>query len=122
MKTKINIINIPNLENANIQRTYIFDNDFRFEVNDDISIDCVVTAHIPVGKIEITEYGTSQKFESKLIDKKLHTHTTVTDIHYYLDDNGVMSRIINVKIANGEVDLMSTYISSELKASTIEFE
>lgn len=122
METKINIINVPHLENADIQRTYIFDNDFRFEVNDEICINCVVIAHIPVGKIKVTEYGTSQQFEPKRIDKKIHIGTTVTDIHYLLDNNGIISRIINVKIATADVKLMSTYISSELKASTIEFE
>ena len=122
METKINIINIPNLKCADVQRTYIFNNDFRFEVGDNININCIITIHIPIGKPKITEYGTSQQCESKRINKDCYLHTIITDINYDVNNNGIVYRTINVKISGVDEKLINSYITSETLAETIDFE
>lgn len=122
METKINIINIPILKNADIQRTYVFDNDFRFEVDDDLNINCIIIAYIPTGEIKVTEYGTSKQIESKPINKDCYVHTKITDIHYDINNNGVVHRIINVEMLKSDKDVLKSYINSEILSQTIEFE
>lgn len=122
METKINIINLPILKNADIQRTYVFDNDFRFEVDDDLNINCTIIAHIPIGETKVTEYGTSQQIESKPINKDCYVHTKITDIHYDINNNGVVHRIINVEMLKSDKDVLKSYINSEILSQTIEFE
>ena len=121
METKINIINIPILKNADIQRSYTFDNDFRFETSDNISINCIIMVMIPIGHPKTTEYGTSQQIECKRINKDCYIHTEITDIHYDIN-NGIVHRVINVIISESDKDLLKTYINSELLAETVNFE
>jgi hypothetical protein len=122
METKINIINLPDFKNADIQSTYIFDNDFRFEPNDNINIDINITVHVPIGEVKVTEYGTSQQIESKRVNKSCFITVSITDICYNINKNGITSRIINVELPNGYRELFNTIISSEIQAANIDFE
>lgn len=122
METKINIINIPILKGVEIQRSYIFNNDFRFEVSDNININCIITVYIPIGKIETTEYGTAQQCESKRINKDCYINAKITDICYNINNNGIISRVINVEILESDKYLLKNYINSEILSQTIDFE
>lgn len=122
METKINIINLPGFKNADIQSTYIFDNDFRFEPNDNINIDINITVYVPIGEVKVTEYGTSQQIESKRVNKSCFITVSITDICYNINKNGITSRIINVELPNGYRELFNTIISSEIQAANIDFE
>lgn len=122
METKINIINIPMLNNAEIQRSYTFDNDFRFEVGDEININCIIIAYVPIGKLKVTECGTSQQIECKSINKDCYVCTKITDIHYDINNNGVVHRIINVEMLKSDKDLLKSYVNSEILSQTIDFE
>lgn len=122
METKINIINLPGFKNADIQNTYIFDNDFRFEPNDNINIDVNIIVHVPIGEVKVTEYGTSQQIESKRVNKSCFIRVSITDISYNINKNGITSRIINVELPNGYRELFNTIISSEIQAANIDFE
>lgn len=122
METKINIINIPILKDAQLQKTYTFNNDFRFEIGDDINVNCVIRVHIPVEAVKATEFGTSQEFKVNTINKSCYLRTKITDICYHINNNGVVHRIINVELANPDNKLLHTYISSERLAETIDFD
>lgn len=122
MKTKINIINIPILKDAELQRSYTFNNDFRFEIGDNVNINCVIRVHIPVGEVKATKCSTSQEFKINTINKDCYLHTKITDIRYDIDNNGVVHRTINVEIRNPDYNLLHTYISSERLAESINFD
>ena len=122
METKINIIDIPILKDAELQRSYTFNNDFRFEIGDNININCVIRVHIPVGEIKTTNWGTSQEFKVNTINKSCYLHTKITDIRYDINNNGVVHRIINVEIENPDDELLHTYVSSERLAESINFD
>lgn len=122
METKINIINVPTLKDADIQRSYIFNNNFRFEVGDNLSINCIIHVDVPIGEQKVTEYGTSQQYESKRINKDCYIHTIINDITYNVNNNGIVCRTINVKISDIDEQLIHKYISSESLAERIDFE
>lgn len=122
METKINILNIPRLDNAEIQRSYVFDNDFRFEVGDDLNINCIIMALIPIGKLMVTKHGSSQQIECKSINKDCYIGTKITDIHYDISNNGVMRRVINVEMSESAINILKSYINSEILSQTIAFE
>lgn len=122
METKINIINIPLINNANVQRSYIFDNDFRFEVGDELNINCIIEAYIPTGELKVTECGTSQQIECKRVNKDCYVSTKITDINYDINNNGVVHRVINVEILEPDKTLLKSYVNSEILSQTIDFE
>lgn len=122
METKIKIINIPALNNAHIQRSYVFDNDFRFEVGDELNINCIIEAYIPTGELKVTECGTSQQIECKHINKDCYLSTKIIDINYHINNNGVVHRVINVEMLKSDKDLLKSYVNSEILSQTIDFE
>ena len=122
METKIVLINLPVIKKGSIQTQYIFNNDFRFEVGDNIEINCIIHVEIPVGEEIKLKDCTSQAYKIKEINKDCYVSTIVKDIKYNVDKTGVVSRQINVELTNLDKTLIDKYISSEALAENIDFD